>query len=146
MQSYLLRTIFLCWLFWRQTPALNIFVMNILFLSKKFVHQQFSTQTPTLLFRDIFSKIYHCFFFLFSVYKFHISLLLVTHTDLCAFGHIVSLLKMPLWNKKYIFIWIGIIHILKKNKYRNIWVKKNVLRNYRNRLWSTYFPSSSFSS
>ena len=45
-----------------------------------------------------------------------ISLLLVTHTDLCAFEHIVSLLKMPLWNKKYIFIWIGIIHILKKNQ------------------------------
>ena len=146
MQSYLLRTIFLCWLFWRQTPALNIFVMNILLLSKKFVHQQFSTQTPTLLFRDIFSEINHCFFFLFSVYKFHISLLLVTHTDLCAFEHIVSLLKMPLWNKKYIFIWIRNNSYFEKIKYQDIWVKKNVLRNYRNRLWSTYFPSSSFSS
>ena len=145
MQSYLLRTIFLCWLFWRQTPALNIFVMNILFLSKKFVHQQFSTQTPTLLFRYIFSEIFHCFFFLFSVYKFHISLLLVTHTDLCAFEHIVSLLKMPLWNKRYSLILVGIIHILKKKmKYLNIWVKKwNIFRNW---LWSTYFPSSSFSS
>ena len=146
MRSYLLPTVFLCWLFWRQTPALNIFVMNILLLSKKFEHQQFSTQTPTLLFRYIFSEIFHCFFFSFSVYKFHISLLLVTHTDLCAFEHIVSLLKMPLWNKKYIFIWIGIIHNLKKISIKIFGWKKNVLRNYRNRLWSTYFPSSSFSS
>ena len=128
-----------------------IYLWWIFFFCPKSSYINSSVHKLRLCFSEIFSRkyiiseIYHCFFFLFSVYKFHISLLLVTHTDLCAFEHIVSLLKMPLWNKRYSLILVGIIHILKKKmKYLNIWVKKwNIFRNW---LWSTYFPSSSFSS